>query len=289
VLGDAGIKRVIDTFKSGEEQDGFARWVGREAVANQKYHLVVRRYVGGEGRYKGAARRQRPELGFEEAVEVYVTVRDGRSTDADIDALIAAVRDISGRGRDAWRHVALREIATLASEKVAVDPSEEYPIVGVLNAGQGLFWRETISGADTTYASLQRLRTGQLVYRKLTAWEGPITVVPPEFDGGYVSSEFPTFTLDEDAVLPEFLALVCRRPSFWNEMRIRSRGTAERRGRLNPQDLLNVEIQLPDLDAQARFVELERAIRRTDAERATLEAVGGAALERLLSPGENAA
>lgn len=289
ILSDEAIERAVATFNGGEEREGFARWVDREAIASEKYHLVVRRYVGGEGRYKGAARQQKSELGFEESVEAYLAARGTRSTEADVDALIAAVRDISGRGREAWRHVALREIAAVDGAKVRVDTAEEYPIVGVLNAGQGLFWRETISGADTTYATLQRLRTGQLVYRKLTAWEGPITVVPAEFDGGYVSSEFPTFTLDEDAVLPEFLALVCRRPSFWNEMRIRSRGTAERRGRLNPQDFLNVEIQLPNLDAQARFVELERVIRRIDAERAALGAVVAAALERLLSPDEDPA
>jgi len=289
ILSVEAIERAVATFNGGEEQEGFARWVGREAIASEKYHLVVRRYVGGEGQYKGAARRQKSELGFEESVEAYVAARGTRSTEADVGSLIAAVRDISGRGREGWRHVALREIAAVDGAKVKVDASEEYPIVGVLNAGQGLFWRETISGADTTYATLQRIRTGQLVYRKLTAWEGPITVVPAEFDGGYVSSEFPTFTLDEDAVLPEFLALVCRRPSFWNEMRIRSRGTAERRGRLNPKDFLTVEIQLPDLDAQARFVELERVIRRIDAERAALGAVGAAALERLLSPGQDPA
>lgn len=287
VLAHEAIERVIVTYKSGTEEDGWSRWVNDGDIADQRHHLVVRRYVGGEGRYRGAARRHRPELSFDEAVSAYMTARGARVSDDSIDELVAAVRDIVDQGRNTWRHVALRGIATLDGEKVRVDPAEEYPIVGVLNAGQGLFWRGTIAGGDTTYATLQRLRTGQLVYRKLTAWEGPITVVPPEFDGGYVSSEFPTFTLNEEVVLPEFLALVCRRPSFWNEMRIRSRGTAERRGRLNPQDLLNVEIQLPDRDAQARFVELERAVRCLDVERSALGAVGASALERLLSPSED--
>jgi hypothetical protein len=51
--------------------------------------------------------------------------------------------------------------------------------------------------------------------------------------------------------------------------------------------LLAVEIQLPDLDAQEYFVELERAVRRLEAERSTLEAIGAAALERLLSGSES--
>ena len=70
--------------------------------------------------------------------------------------------------------------------------------------------------------------------------------------------------------------------SFWNEMRIRSRGTAERRGRLKPEDLLSVQIQLPGIEAQSRFVELERAIRRLEAGTVALDTVAAAALERLL-------
>ncbi len=158
----------------------------------------------------------------------------------------------TGTGR---RTVRLGDIASLDLDRVPVVRSREYPIVGVLNAGQGLFRRETISGAETNYAALHRLRAGQLVYRKLTAWEGPITTVPPEFDGTYVSTEFPTFTLDTDEVLPAFMSLVSQRPRFWAEMKALSTGTAERRNRLKPADLLDIVIELPPLDEQRRIVD----------------------------------
>jgi type I restriction enzyme M protein len=282
VLSEEGMALVANAFRSGDEQPGFSRWVGRDEIASQKHQLVVRTYVGGEGKYKGAARQQRNALSYPDAVSAYENAHAVRArAEADIAGLIERVGAIATRRADS-RHVRLAEIATLDTTKVRVEADDEYAIVGVLNAGQGLFWRETISGSATTYATLQRLKTGQLVYRKLTAWEGPITVVPAEFDGGYVSSEFPTYTLDDKVVLPDFMALVCQRPALWNEMRKRSKGTAERRGRLNPQDLLAVEIELPDLESQSEFVALARLARAIGVEAHSLLAINGAALEQLL-------
>src|ERR1035437_10303599 len=79
--------------------------------------------------------------------------------------------------REGWRRVRLGEVARLDLDQASVRPDDAYAIAGVWNAGQGLFSRSTISGSDTNYRTLQRLRAGQLVMRKLTAWEGTITTV----------------------------------------------------------------------------------------------------------------
>ena len=155
-------------------------------------------------------------------------------------------------GGEGWQRVRLGDVIRIDIAKVAVVPEDEYRIAGVVIAGGGLFRRATITGAETNYERLHRLRANQLVYRKLTAWEGPITVVPDAFDGFYVSPEFPTFTLDESQVLPEFMRFVCERSAFHVEMKARSKGTAERRGRLNPEDLLEIDIDLPALQDQRR-------------------------------------
>jgi type I restriction enzyme S subunit len=154
-----------------------------------------------------------------------------------------------------WQTVPLGDVLELDIDRVRVTPEASYEIAGVLIAGRGLFRRESILGSQTTYPTLHRLRAGQLVYRKLTAWEGPITVVTPDFAGTFVSSEFPTFTPDETRLLPDFLRVVCQRPTFHEEMRLRSTGTAERRNRLKPDDLLDIEIELPALPDQRRIAE----------------------------------
>lgn len=192
-----------------------------------------------------------------------------------------------------WETFALDEVATLDIERVAVQPDGEYRPAGVKIAGQGLFWRDTIRGRDTNYPALHRLKTGQLVMRKLTAWEGPITTVPPEFEGGYVSSEFPTFTLDDTRLLPDYMRLICQRPAFHAEMRMRSTGTAERRNRLKPADLLSIEIDLPPTDEQERIVAIIAAVddasAATNSERQANVSLRRALLSHVLSELEDRA
>ena len=48
--------------------------------------------------------------------------------------------------------------------------------------------------------------------RKLTAWEGPITIVDEEYDGYFVSPEFPTFTLNQHFIEPSYMRLICQTP-----------------------------------------------------------------------------
>jgi hypothetical protein len=158
-----------------------------------------------------------------------------------------------------WRTVALGEVMRLDIEKVPVVPGTTYQIAGVLNAGQGMLRRQPIDGAETSYPALHRLRVGQLVMRKLTAWEGPITIVPDDFDGLLVSTEFPTLSLDPEALLHDYMRLVCQQPQFWALMKDASTGTVQRRKRVNPTQLLAIEIQLPSVPIQRRIADLAHA------------------------------
>lgn len=189
---------------------------------------------------------------------------------------------------EAWETVLLGDVAALDIERVPVEQEDEYRMAGVLIAGQGLFWREAIRGRETNYPALHRLKTGQLVMRKLTAWEGPITTVPAEFDGGFVSGEFPTFNLDETRILPDYMRLICQRPAFHADMRLRSTGTAERRNRLKPADLLSIEVELPPLEEQDAIVStlaaVENVTRAALEERRLSFALLDAAVDALVVP-----
>lgn len=162
--------------------------------------------------------------------------------------------------RDGWTRVALGDVATLDIERVPLVAGVAYQTAGVLNEGKGLFERQIVTAEDTTYSHFHRLRAGQLVMRKLTAFEGSIGIVPEELDGAFVSTEFPTFTLNQARIEPRYMALVCRQPSFWHEMWLRSTGTVQRRKRVNPAALLSIEIVLPTLAEQQRIVDLIDAV-----------------------------
>ncbi|MFI9580391.1 restriction endonuclease subunit S [Streptomyces sp. NPDC052236] len=134
-----------------------------------------------------------------------------------------------------------------------------FHLAGVLNAGKGLIDKDAFDGADTEYTAMNVLRENQVVMRKLTAWEGPITVVPAEFDGFVASNEFPTFTLAAD-IAPGWMKHVCRTPRLWAEMQSRVVGTVQRRKRLNPDQLLAVALPVPSRPEQEQAAEALDAI-----------------------------
>jgi type I restriction enzyme S subunit len=189
--------------------------------------------------------------------------------------LTAALCEAASTASEA-RTVRVGDIADLELDRVDVKPDVEYPIVGAKIAGEGLFWRDSVRGSETAYTKLNRLHQNHLVYRKLTAWEGPITVVAPEFEGAFVSPEFPTFALDLSQVEPDYVRFVCTQPWFHQEMRSRSTGTAERRSRLKPEDLLEVEMPLPPRHLQADVAVAHRLVLALHAEAAAVRRLGTA-------------
>lgn len=145
--------------------------------------------------------------------------------------------------------------ADLDLEKVPVNAGRHYPGVGVLNRGRGLLFRDPVTSSSTNYPVLTRLRPEQIVYSKLKAFEGAITVAPIALDARYCSSEFPTFTC-KSTLLPEFFRILSRRPELWEQMANRSKGMGGRRERLHPRDFLAMEISVPSVEIQKEAVSM---------------------------------
>jgi len=148
----------------------------------------------------------------------------------------------------------LGDVMHLDVVRTRMEAGTTYRLAGVLNAGKGLMDKGEFDGADTEYTAMNVLRENQVVMRKLTAWEGPITVVPAEFDGFVASNEFPTFTLAGD-IAPGWMKHVCRTPRLWAEMQSRVVGTVQRRKRLNPDQLLSVALPVPSRTEQEQAAE----------------------------------
>lgn len=176
-------------------------------------------------------------------------------TQATLDLLALTFNDAHQRGDVR----ALADILTLSNSVERVDPDRKYRIAGVLNQGQGLIDKGTVLGREIAYSRLTRLEAGQVVMRKLTAWEGPIQVVPAEFDGFFVSSEFPTFAVNTSIVSLDCLRMLFSWPGMWALMKARVQGTVQRRMRLSPAQLLEVQVRIPPQELQARMVGVWRA------------------------------
>lgn len=147
--------------------------------------------------------------------------------------------------------VPLGQILKIDRDEVVIDPGCAYRTAGIYSFGRGVFERETIRGADTSYRSLFRLHEGQVILSKLNGWEGAVDVVTAEIDGCHVSNEYPTFSLDEQRADPGFLRWITRWPAFWD--RLVPRGSMVRRKRVQPDQFLKVSIPLPPIDEQRRI------------------------------------
>lgn len=158
-----------------------------------------------------------------------------------------------------WERVRLGEVVALDIEAVPVTTTAVYSIVGVLNRGRGLLFREPIGGDETSYKTLNRIRPDQIVYSRLKAFEGAITVAPSDLSEAYASQEFPTFTCGE-RILPEYFRLLTTTKRLWDQLQMLSTGMGGRRERVKPADFLTIEVALPSPSEQRRIINLMAAV-----------------------------
>ncbi|WP_158679829.1 restriction endonuclease subunit S [Deinococcus sp. NW-56] len=154
----------------------------------------------------------------------------------------------------------------LLSPDVQVQPTETYHFAGVYSFGRGVFVGQSKLGSDFAYPKLTRLEAGNFTYPKLMAWEGALGLVPPECDGLVVSTEFPVFRVNENAVLPEVLDAHFKNPAVWPLIAGESTGTNVRRRRLNPSDFLAYPFPLPTRQTQDKIAATWRAASALDAD-----------------------
>ncbi len=133
---------------------------------------------------------------------------------------------------------------------VAVDANASYPNVGIYSFGRGLFSKPPIDGARTSAKTLYRIHAGQFIYSRLFAFEGAYAHVPEEFDGFFVSNEFPSFDVDPDRLGAQWLASYLRSPERWAELATSSTGLGVRRQRVSVEAVLAHEVWLPPIEMQ---------------------------------------
>ncbi len=153
-----------------------------------------------------------------------------------------------------WPKVRLGEVLKLDLDRVPVDASMSYPMVGVLSFGRGLFERESIRNGQTSYKYFHRLKAEHVVMSQLFGWEGALALSDNKFSGKYLSPQFPTFICNSEKLDRQFLGWLMRRKIFWDELGSRTSGMGDRRRTLNPEALFACEIPLPPLSEQRRIV-----------------------------------
>lgn len=155
-----------------------------------------------------------------------------------------------------WREAPISSIADLALDPQKVDAVESYPNIGIFSFARGLFEKPPIDGATTSAKTLYRIRQGQFIYSRLFAFEGAYALVPQEFDGYFVSNEFPTFEVNSELASAKFLMTLFLTEADWHGLRATSKGVGDRRLRIQPEHILARRISLPPRPEQSRVERL---------------------------------
>ena len=128
-----------------------------------------------------------------------------------------------------------------------------------------------------------------LVYSRLKAFEGAITVTPDDLPESFASQEFPTFGFVSDAD-PDFFRILTTTQGMWDALQGASKGMGGRRERVKPADFLDIVMDIPPLAVQERIVEIvsvvDDQIAALEVEADSLLTVRDAALADLLSGGD---
>lgn len=208
-----------------------------------------------------------------------------------IDVVAAALLISLHHKFAAERVVRLGDIIELFEESVSIKPDGEYPQVGVRGFGGGLFAKAALAGTETTYRAFNRLYVDAILLSQVKGWEGALAVCPPELSGMFVSPEYRTFRCKPNLANPAYLGELIRTPWFWSLLQAATRGVGARRERTRPEQFLNIELPMPELDKQLKIVEIlsrQNELKRKHAKiREANQALIPATLERLFSSNQD--
>jgi type I restriction enzyme, S subunit len=191
------------------------------------------------------------------------SLRQQTAEEADRLLICMAHRDDlteATKGQKGWQRVQLGEIMDHVDDSHQVQADQTFPNLGIYSFGRGLFHKPPIDGTLTSATTLRRVRKGQFIYSRLFAFEGAYGFVTDEFDGYFVSNEYPTFDCDPHRVRAEFVAAYFKSPTVWKGLAAGSKGLGDRRQRVQPDKILSHTVWLPPLEWQDRIAEVQAQV-----------------------------
>lgn len=154
------------------------------------------------------------------------------------------------------------EDVLMPDRMVVVDADGPFRALGVRSHGKGTFHRIDDLAALGSEKTLYRIEPGRFVVNIVFAWEGAAAITSGEDAGCLVSHRFPTFTINEKLMLPDYLRHMIRMKRFRHLMILASPGGAGRNKTLNRGDLLAMEVNVPALREQKMAAEALSVVER---------------------------
>lgn len=157
--------------------------------------------------------------------------------------------------------VRLSDLLTQSEEKIQIQDDVLYNRITVRLNGKGITLRDCVKGAEIGTKRQFVVHTGQLVVSKIDGKSGAMAIVPEEFDGAIVTSDFPVFNINKNRVLPDYLLLVICHPAVLQRITSTTSGSTGRR-RMSVPRFLSMQIALPSLSEQEDLMKDIRQLRQ---------------------------
>lgn len=154
---------------------------------------------------------------------------------------------------DGWKSVPLGELLSRNEKLVTLLPEERYQEITIRLWGKGVLQRGVVNGIDIAADRRFQVSASQFIVSRIDARNGAMGIVPPELGNAIVTNDFPSFNVNRDKMIPEFLGWLCRTADFVDRCRSASEGTTNR-VRLKEERFMQIAIPLPPLEEQRRIV-----------------------------------
>lgn len=194
------------------------------------------------------------------------------------------------RFRDVIADAPLRpmaEVAPLVRREVSIYPEKSYTELGVRSFYKGTFHRRTVPGSDFSWQDLYQVKTGDLVFSNIMAWEKAIAVTGTEDDGCVGNHRMLTCEARPDTALPGFLWFYFTTEEGFAKIYAASPGTAARNRTMTAPALMAIGVPVPPLAAQQTFDRLQADVAALKAKHAHIRQANAAlipaTLERIFS------
>jgi type I restriction enzyme S subunit len=157
--------------------------------------------------------------------------------------------------RNQWPRISLSELLRLERRPITVLPNSEYAEIGIYCFGRGIFHKKPRTGLEVGDKDLFMLKKADFILQVTFAWEGAVAIVSDAEDGMYGSTRYPTFRVDEDRCVPQFLLHYFKTKEGLQQLINICPGSAGRNRVLNIKRIHEIFIPLPSIPEQQRIVD----------------------------------
>lgn len=176
----------------------------------------------------------------------------------------------------------MRDVAPLVRREIEIDDGCQYIELGVRSFYKGTFHRRTVFGVDFSWQTLYEVKSGDLVFSNIMAWEKAISIARPEDDACVGNHRMLTCEAIDGVMLPGFLFYYFTTEDGFSKIYAASPGTAARNRTMTARALMNIEVPVPSVDVQQDFVLLQSKILALKSKHAAIREANVALLPAML-------